>query len=134
PANELERNFLMQTAGDLHDAARILADVQLLPAHWRVPEFERLLGLMAYEPMPQRRALVVATRELLRADGKVSPRDRLWWLSLRHRMGEVNTARAMMRPVTGQGRDLSLLTPDEQAHVAGLTAYLARVLPQDEAA
>src|SRR5690606_35268558 len=81
----------------------------------------------------QRRALVVAARELLRADGKDSARDRLWWLALRHRMGEVSAARAIMRPVTGQGRDLSQLSPDERAHAAQFSAYLARVLPMESA-
>lgn len=129
--NEAERRFWEQSVRDLHDAARILADVHQLPPNWRVPEFERLLGLMAYEPLEQRRALVVATRELLRADGRVSARDRLWWLALRHRMGEINVARAMMRPVTGQGRDLMQLSPDERAHVAQFSAYLARLIPSE---
>ena len=88
-----------------------------------------MLAQMAYEPVARRRELVVACRELLRADGKVSPRDRLWWLALRHRMGEVNSNKAFMRPVTGQGRDLTQLQPDERGHVAGFSAYLARILP-----
>lgn len=131
PENKAEQRFWEQSVRDLHGAARILADVQALPANWRVPEFERLLAAMAYEPVVQRRALVVATRELLRADGKVSARDRLWWLALRHRMGEVNVARAIMRPVTGQGRDLSQLSADERAHVSQFSAYVARLLPTD---
>jgi hypothetical protein len=98
---------------------------------WRVPEFERQLAQMAYEGVEQRRALVVATRELLRADGKVSARDRLWWLALRHRMGEVTARHAFIRPVTGQGRDLVQLTEDERAHVAQFSAYLARLLPKE---
>ncbi|HEX5373335.1 MAG TPA: M48 family metalloprotease [Aquabacterium sp.] len=129
PDNEAEQRFWMQSTRDLHGAAAILADVQSLPAVWRVPEFERQLAQMAYEGVEQRRALVVATRELLRADGKVSARDRLWWLALRHRMGEVNTRHAFIRPVTGQGRDLVQLNEEERAHVAQFTAYLARLLP-----
>lgn len=129
PDNEAEQRFWMQSTRDLHDAAAILADVQSLPAIWRVPEFERQLAQMAYEDVAQRRALVVATRELLRADGKVSARDRLWWLALRHRMGEVNTRHAFIRPVTGQGRELVQLHEEERQHVAQFTAYLARLLP-----
>ncbi|RZL10188.1 MAG: hypothetical protein EOP40_07275 [Rubrivivax sp.] len=131
PENQAEQRFWQRSVRDLHGAAQILADVQRLPPNWRVPEFERLVGLMAYEPVEQRRALVVATRELLRADGKVSARDRLWWLVLRHRMGEINVARAIMRPVTGQGRDLSQLSSDECAHVAQFSAYMGRLLPDD---
>ncbi|HIV71948.1 MAG TPA: M48 family metalloprotease [Candidatus Aquabacterium excrementipullorum] len=129
PDNEAEQRFWCQSTRDLHGAAQILADVQSLPAAFRVPEFERMLAQMAYEPVARRRELVVACRELLRADGKVSPRDRLWWLALRHRMGEVNSNKAFMRPVTGQGRDLTQLQPDERGHVAGFSAYLARILP-----
>ncbi len=129
PDNEAEQRFWAQSTRDLHGAARILADVQALPPMFRVPEFERMLAQMAYEPVARRRELVVACRELLRADGKVSPRDRLWWLALRHRMGEVNTTQAFMRPVTGQGRDLTQLQTDERSHVATFSAYLARILP-----
>lgn len=129
PDNEAEQRFWAQSTRDLHGAARILADVQALPPMFRVPEFERMLAQMAYEPVARRRELVVACRELLRADGKVSPRDRLWWLAVRHRMGEVNTTQAFMRPVTGQGRDLTQLQADERSHVSGFSAYLARILP-----
>ena len=129
PDNDAERRFWDQSTRDLHGSAAILADVQSLPPSFRVPEFERMLGQMAYESVEQRRALVVSSRELLRADGKVSPRDRLWWLVLRHRMGEVHASRTFMRPVTGQGRDLTQLTVDERAHVADFSAYLARLLP-----
>lgn len=129
PDNEAEQRFWRQSTRDLHGAAQILADVQALPAVFRVPEFERMLGEMAYEPVARRRELVVSCRELLRADGKVSARDRLWWLALRHRMGEVNSAGAFMRPVTGQGRDLTQLQTDERSHVASFSAYMARILP-----
>lgn len=129
PDNEAEQRFWAQSTRDLYGSAQILADVQSLPPNFRVPEFERMLAQMAYEPVTRRRELVVACRELLRADGKVSPRDRLWWLALRHRMGEVNTTRAFMRPVTGQGRDLTQLEQDERAHAAVFSAYLARILP-----
>ncbi len=131
PDNEAEQRFWGQSTRDLHGSAQILADVQSLPVAYRLPEFERMLAQMAYEPVARRRELVVACRELLRADGKVSPRDRLWWLALRHRMGEVSsTTGAFMRPVTGQGRDLTQLEADERDHVARFSAYLARILPE----
>lgn len=130
PGNQAEQRFWLQSTRDLHGVARILDDVQALPPQWRLPAFERMLGELAYEPLAQRREVVVAARELLRADGKVSPRDRLWWLALRHRMGEINGHRSVMRPVTGQGRDLTQLSADERDHVARFSAYLARLLPQ----
>lgn len=129
PDNEAELRFWRQSGQGLHDAERLLDDVRRLPAGWRVPEFERLLALVAYEPLEQRRGLVVAVREMLRVDGRVSARERLWWLALRHRMGEVTAPHGFIRPVTGQGRDLSQLTAVERDTAATFTAYLARLLP-----
>jgi Zn-dependent protease with chaperone function len=131
PQNQAEQRFWEQSTRDLHGAAAILADVRSLPPSWRLPEFERQLGRMAYEGVEQRRSLVLAARELLRADGKVSARDRLWWLALRHRLGDVAQRNTFIRPVTGQGRELNELADDERDHVAQLSAYLARLLPQD---
>lgn len=112
---------------------QILQDVsQLLPQR-RVPEFERLTANVAQSPMPQRRVLVEEARDLLRADGRVSPRDRLWWLALRHRMGvHQRSGQAFMRPVTGQGQDLGSLSPSDLHHVRTMSAYLARVLPLEQ--
>jgi hypothetical protein len=77
--------------------------------------------------------VVEAARDLLKADGRVSPLDRLWWLALRHHMADKKGDPMFMRPVTGQGRELSDLGNAERAHVAALTAYLARFVPQVEA-
>ena len=112
---------------------QILQDVsQLLPQR-RVAEFERLTANIAQSPLPQRRVLVEEARDLLRADGRVSPRDRLWWLALRHRMGmHQRSGQAFMRPVTGQGQDLGALSPSDLHHVRTMSAYLARVLPAEQ--
>lgn len=112
---------------------QILQDVsQLLPQR-RVAEFERLTASIAQAPMPQRRVLVEEARDLLRADGRVSPRDRLWWLALRHRMGvHQRSGQAFMRPVTGQGQDLGALSPSDLHHVRTMSAYLARLLPAEQ--
>lgn len=113
---------------------QILQDVSSLLPTRRVAEFERLTSNIAQSPMPQRRILVEQARDLLRADGRVSPRDRLWWLALRHRMGvHQRSGQAFMRPVTGQGQDLAALEPSDLHHVRTMSAYLARLVPAEQA-
>jgi len=112
---------------------QILQDVSVLLPTRRVAEFERLTARIAQSPMPQRRTLVEQARDLLRADGRVSPRDRLWWLALRHRMGvHQRGGQAFMRPVTGQGQDLASLDPSDLHHVRTMSAYLARLIPAEQ--
>ena len=132
PANSREHKLWRQLAEGVHQQQQILEDVsKLLPVR-RVPEFERLTELIAKGPLEHRRALAEQARDLLRADGRVSPRDRLWWLTLRHRMGMPQNKQAFMRPVTGQGQDLSDLGPEDQHHVKAVSAYLARMLPMEQ--
>ena len=69
---------------------------------------------------------------LLRADGRVSPRERLWWLVLRHRLAATGARPAMMRPVTGQGQGLIELSKVQRTHVSTVSSYLARFIPEDE--
>lgn len=112
---------------------QILQDVSSLLPTRRVAEFERLTDRIAQSPMPQRRTLVEQARDLLRADGRVSPRERLWWLALRHRMGvHQRGSQAFMRPVTGQGQDLASLQPSDLHHVRTMSAYLARLIPAEQ--
>lgn len=127
--NEEELRFWQQLTFGQSWAPEILSDIQTLPAAWRVPEYERLLAQMAYEPLTSRRDLIVALRNLMRADGRVTALDRLWWLAARHRMGEVASPLGLIRPMTGQGRDLSQLHADERSHVARFSAYMARLVP-----
>jgi Zn-dependent protease with chaperone function len=129
PGNEEELSFWQQLTFGQSWAPEILSDIQTLPAAWRVPEYERLLAQMAYEPLTSRRDLIVALRNLMLADGRVTALDRLWWLAARHRMGEVASPLGLIRPMTGQGRDLSQLHADERSHVARFSAYMARLVP-----
>lgn len=130
--NPAEQALWQRMAEGLAQGAQILADVQQLRPARRVPEFERFCQGIATDPLIERRTLVEAARDLMRADGRVSPRDRFWWLALRHRMNDAHPQPMLMRPVTGQGRDLSDLQGDDRAHVAALTAYLARFIPEPE--
>ena len=130
--NERERQLWHRMSEGLHHAQRILDDVADLMPHRHVPEFERLTGVIASDPIELRRTLVESARDLLRADGKVSPRERLWWLALRHRMETKQDRQAYMRPMTGQGQGLDQLVAHELAHISALTAYMARFIPVDE--
>ncbi len=130
--NEREAKLWRRAAEGIHHAEQILSDVAKLSPNRRVIEFERLTQQIAAGSIEERRALVEAGRDLLRSDGRVSPRDRLWWLTLRHRMGVALQKQNYMRPMTGQGKELQQLEPDERAHVATLSAYLARIVPMDE--
>lgn len=131
--NAREHKLWRKMAEGLPHSERILTDVRSLLPGRRVPEFERLTARMSGAPLDQRRAVVEAGRDLLRADGRVSPRDRLWWLSLRHRLNDRQREAPMLRPVTGQGQDLSQLPSDARHAVASLSVYLARILPEAEA-
>ena len=93
---------------------------------------KRLTASIASDPIEQRRTLVESARDLLRADGRVSPRERLWWLALRHRVNERQNRQAFMRPTTGQGHELLDMSLDQLNHVTALTTYMARFIPMDE--
>jgi Zn-dependent protease with chaperone function len=130
--NTRERKLWHQLAEGLAHAPIILESVaELLPAR-RVPEFERLTASIATEPIERRRELVENARDMLRADGRVSPRERLWWLALRHRMGVQAQTQPLLRPLRGQTQGLPDLETPALLNVASLTAYLARFIPHDE--
>lgn len=132
PDNSRERKLWRQLAEGVHHSERILEDVAALLPVRHVPEFERLTELVRSAPIEQRRTLVEHARDLLRADGRVSPRDRLWWLALRHLVGEHRAPHSqLLRPVTAQGPALHELNPEQRHHAAALAAYLARLLPTD---
>jgi Zn-dependent protease with chaperone function len=131
PANNRERKLWRQLAEGLSHSERIITDVAALLPVRRVPEFERVTDIVREAPIEQRRALVEQARDLLRADGRVSPRERLWWLTLRHRLGEVRHSTGHMRPVTGQGQGLQDLNAEQRHHATALAAYLARLIPAD---
>lgn len=132
PNNEKERQLWAQLSIGLTNAPQILQDVlNLLPTR-RVPEFERLATLISARALDERRTLVETARDLLRVDGRVSPKDRLWWMALRHKMGVNAQNKPLPRNLSGTARDLSTLPVAELSHIAALTAYLARFVPEPE--
>lgn len=133
PNNGRECKLWRQLADGVHHSERILNDVAALLPVRHVPEFERVTELVREAPIEQRRTLVEHARDLLRADGKVSARDRLWWLALRHRVGEHRAppGHHILRPAASQGQALNELDPEQRHHAAALAAYLARLVPSD---
>jgi Zn-dependent protease with chaperone function len=132
PSNQCERKLWERMAEGLTLSRQILADVLSLHAKHRIPEFERQASAIAAEPIEVRRALVENARDLLKADGRVSPSDRLWWLALRRRVSEQHGKATLRRPTAGQGHTLLQLDVAAQQPVAALTAYLARFVPVAE--
>lgn len=129
PDNPRERKLWMQHATALPQALTILDDLAQLAPSSRVPEFERVIETLQTQEVNERRQIVILARDLLRADGRVTPRERLWWLVLRHRLATVGQRPALMRPVTGQGQGLIALSKVQRQHVATVSAYLARFIP-----
>lgn len=132
--NASERRWWEVRCQALTHGARILEDVQsLLPQH-RMPEFERVTAQLASAPIEARRQVVQDARQLLRADGRISPRDRLWWLTLRHRLNGQPGGAPLILPVTHHHADIATLPDADRSHVAALSAYLARFIPMPERA
>lgn len=132
PNNAAERRWWDMRRQALTHGARILDDVQsLLPQH-RMPEFDRVTAQLASAPIEARRQVVQDARDLLRADGRISPRDRLWWLALRHRLNGHGNAPPAIKQPHHPYTDLHDLPNAERAHIATLTAYLARFIPYPE--
>lgn len=135
PDNHKEVQLWHQLAQGLANGPQILQDVHDLLPQRKVPEFERLCAAVAARPLDEKRLLVETARDLLRVDGRVSPKDRLWWMALRHRVGvHAGIQPAYARNATGAGQDLSALPMHGKADIASLTAYLARLVPQTEQA
>lgn len=132
PDNARELKLWRKLAEGVHHSERHLQDVAALLPVRHVPEFERVTNLVREAPIEQRRTLVEHARDLLRADGLVSPRDRLWWLALRHRVGvQRQSPVPNLRPVAAHSQALDELSPEHRHHAAALTAYLARLVPAD---
>ena len=132
--NEAEQKMWRRRAKGVAQAAQILQDARALHPALRLPEFERLCQIISQAPLAQRRELVEGARDLMRADGRISPMERLMWLSLRHYMDDTQAAQHPLRPVNALSRDLTELTVHERLHVMALTAYLARFVPEQETA
>ena len=71
-------------------AEAIRSDIAGLGADARLPWFELLADRLKRHSAADRHGLVETARKVMAADGKVRPQDRLLWLALRHRLGDMN--------------------------------------------
>lgn len=123
PGGPRERAWHTETLG-VPGAGRIWQDLLSLPPAARLPCLEVLARRAAAAPLEQRRYLVEAVRRVMRADGRVEAIDRLWWLALRHRLGDAPPA-----TLVGDGdNDLRRLDETQLQAVGVFSAFLARLL------
>lgn len=93
----------------------------------RLPCFESLLSRMAPQPLAARKALLESTRRVMRAP-LLRPIDRLHWLTMRMRLGD----HAFFGARTTAADDPSLLPESDVRAIGRFTAYLARMVPDDQ--
>ncbi|WP_019561543.1 M48 family metallopeptidase [Caldimonas manganoxidans] len=108
-----------ETAG-LAVAPTVRAELEQLKHRLRLPVWEMMLRRCAKAPLAERRGLVEAARRIMKADGHVSPMDRLRWLAMRH---VLSGAAQRLPPPTGDN-DIAHLAKD----VTTVTAFLARII------
>jgi hypothetical protein len=111
-----ETEGLLQ-AEALQEAACALGDAVRLPC------LELLLTRMRLLPRPDRRTLLESTRRLMAAHRPLRPLDRLHWLVMRRRFGDLPPAS------TPQKEDPAQLPTESVLHIARVTAYLSRLVP-----
>ena len=100
-----------------------------LPGAARLPWFEIVLARLRNHPLAVRQSLLAATRRLMAANASVRPIDRLHWLAMRQRLGELPAVSAPR----GAGSTVSQLPQAELQAIAVFSAFLSRMVPVDEA-
>jgi Zn-dependent protease with chaperone function len=108
-----------ETAG-IAVASAVRAELQQLTHATRLPVWETMLRRSAAAALPERRALVEAARRIMKADGQVSPLDRLRWLAMRHLLSGVR----LRPPAPAADNDIAHLAKD----VTTASAFLARII------
>ncbi len=100
--------------------------VQTLPAPARLSALEAVLAQCVESSLAERQALLMAVRRVMCADGRVRPLDRLALLLVRHRL---NGPAPLHRGGTRDSNELVGLPLAMRQAIAGLSAYLARLVP-----
>ncbi len=125
PNSEREYRAWRDETRGLSTANALRREVKKLGPAVRLPWLETLLKRLARNPMPDRQALMEATRRVMAADGQIRPIDRLHWLLMRQLLGG-GTPPAIT--ATAQG-DMSEVSLHSMRQVARLTAFLSRMIP-----
>lgn len=103
-----------------------------LPSRARLPLLEQTLQQLRTGEPAQRAELLRAARRLMSADGRISALDRLRWLLLRHRLAHQPRATAPMIDRARAEQALADLPRPSQEAIACVTAYLARLVPEND--
>lgn len=132
PGSAAEQRAWQEATASLAAAerVRIWALVDELPAAARLPVLEDVLRRCSAAPRTERNDLLRATRQLMCADGKVGPMDRLRWLLLRHRLVGVPPVPPPAPDSAHAQEALADLPQPQRLAIAHVTAYLARLVPE----
>jgi len=130
PASVREMRAWRDETLGLPSAASLLGDVQALAAMARLPWFELFAERAGQAPPNERSELVEAARRVMQADRRFRPQDRLWWLLLRHRLGDAPAATLG----GANDNDLSRFDIAQVNAVATFSAFLSRLVPVTETA
>ena len=128
PGSRREFNAWRSEVSDVATADTIRHDLDVLDPAARMAWFELFCERLAEAPLAQRKQLAQSVRRVMRADGRVRPLDRLFWLALRRQLGEARSSRT---PAQGDN-DLSALPPEQVAAIARFSAFISRLIPQRE--
>jgi hypothetical protein len=128
PGSRREFNAWRNEVADVTTADAIRHDLDMLDPAARMAWFELFCERLAEAPLVQRKQLAQSVRRVMRADGRVRPLDRLFWLAVRRQLGE---ARSNRTPAKGDN-DLSELPPEQVAAIAKFSAFISRLIPQRE--
>lgn len=120
PGQEREWQAWAEETAGLTVAAAVRAELAHLTHATRLPVWEAMLRRSAKAPLAERRSLVEAARRIMKADGQVSPMDRLRWLVMRHLL----SGAAQRLPPPAGDNDIAHLAKD----VTTATAFLARMV------
>ena len=110
-------------------AQALRGHITQLPGAARLPWFEIVLARLRNHPLAVRQSLLAATRRLMAANATVRPIDRLHWLAMRQRLGELPAVSAPR----GAGSTVSQLPQAELQAIAVFSAFLSRMVPVGEA-
>jgi hypothetical protein len=114
---------------DVPSAHALREDVLCLDERTRLPTVEALLDRVRALPKAQRRPLLRSYRRVMAARGAVRPIDRLQWLQMRRRLGD----RPLPALAPAVNNEMTRLPLEMREHVAAVTSYLARIVPDGRA-
>jgi hypothetical protein len=129
PASEASLALWTAETTGLPRASAVLADARQVGEGARLPVLEALLARLCAQPKEERRRLLQSARRLMAAHAPHRPLDRLHWLWMRRRLGDTPPAPA----APGVHDEPGALPAGTLAQIAGVTAYLARMVPGGDA-